>query len=325
VELYHRLAGRYTGNMAEGGGQTVVGDAIAGFLRRIEVQAGASAHTIRAYGTDLMHWNVDLSKRGVRTVADLDRMLQPAHLRSYISSLHDSHEKSSIGRRLSAIRSFLKELRKSGFVSRDIGILVPSPKANRPLPRFLKIEEMQSLIAAPDTTGLPGLRDRAILELVYGAGLRVGEAVSLDVGSVDLKNGWVRVTGKGSKERSVPFGSPARDAIMAWLSARENASGAARLKPDAPLFLNRAGGRLSTRSLARALYKHLLRSAVGKKISPHALRHSFATHLLAAGADLRTIQEMLGHARLSTTQRYTHIDMGALMDEYRLAHPLNKK
>jgi len=184
------------------------------------------------------------------------------------------------------------------------------------LPQFLKIEEMRELIEAPDLSTQLGRRDRAIFELIYGSGLRVSEAVGLDLKDLDLKQGWVRVFGKGSKERTVPFGSQARDALENMISDHENQTN------DSPLFTNFRGSRLTSRSVARVLTKHLLRIAASRSISPHGLRHSFATHLLSAGADLRSIQELLGHERLSTTQRYTHVDLGALVDEYRESHPL---
>lgn len=184
------------------------------------------------------------------------------------------------------------------------------------LPKFLKIEEVQELIGAPDTSTRLGRRDRALFELIYGSGLRVSEAVGLNHGDLDLKSGWVRVFGKGSKERTVPFGSPAREALENMLSDTVSSSS------DDPLFTNFRGSRLTARSVARILTKHLVRIAASRMISPHGLRHSFATHLLGAGADLRSIQELLGHERLSTTQRYTHVDLGTLVDEYRESHPL---
>jgi integrase/recombinase XerC len=174
------------------------------------------------------------------------------------------------------------------------------------------------LIEAPDLGTVLGRRDRAIFEIIYGSGLRVSECVGLNAGDVDLQSGWVKVLGKGNKERTVPFGGPAGKAIEESLADRPST------EASSPLFVNFRGTRLTARSVARILVKHLVRMAATRSISPHGLRHSFATHLLAAGADLRTIQELLGHARLSTTQRYTHVDLGALLDEYRDAHPLAK-
>lgn len=270
---------------------------------------------------DLLHWTEHLAQAQAMSDTDeLSQRLEAADLRSYLASLYDSHERSSLCRRLSAIRSFLKYLRVQGLVRRDVGILVPSPKAETKLPRFLKIEEMQELVEAPDLSTWLGKRDRALFELLYGSGLRVSEGVGLSLKDLDLAQGWVRVLGKGSKERNVPFGSAAREALEGYLAARPGSR-----DPESPLFINYQGTRLTARSVARILAKHLVRIASAKSLSPHGLRHSFATHLLAAGADLRTIQELLGHARLSTTQRYTHVDLGALLDEYRGAHPLSNR
>lgn len=291
-------------------------EAIDAFLEVLATQRKFSSHTLRAYGIDLAHWSAALQTQGFQKVADLGTRLKPLHLRSYLSKLTDSHEKSSLCRRLSSIRSFLKFLRARNWISRDIGILVPSPKMKKALPKFLKIEEMRELIEAPDLSTKLGRRDRAIFELIYGSGLRVSEAVELDFGHVDLNAGWVRVFGKGSKERTVPFGTQAREAIENMISDREDNA------IDLPLFTNAHGSRLTSRSVARILTKHLIRIGASRMISPHGLRHSFATHLLGAGADLRSIQELLGHERLSTTQRYTHVDLGALVDEYRESHPL---
>ena len=291
------------------------------FLEFLTHQKRYSPNTLRAYRIDLDHWLLDLRERGIGTLAELTARIEVNQLRSYLSSLYDSHEKTSLCRRLSAIRSFLKYLRSQKLITRDIGILVPTPKTKKSLPEFFKIEEMEELINAPDVSTVLGRRDRAIFEVIYGCGLRVSEAVGLNICDVSLEKGWLTVMGKGSKERSVPFGPPARQAIEAWLSDRPGVTQSS----SAPLFVNFRGGRLTSRSVARLLAKHLVRIAAARSISPHGLRHSFATHLLAAGADLRTIQELLGHARLSTTQRYTHVDLGALLDEYRVAHPLATK
>jgi integrase/recombinase XerC len=294
------------------------------FFEFLTHQKRYSPNTLRAYRIDLEHWLLDLrDKRGIQSLAELSTGVEVAQLRSYLSSLYDTHEKSSLCRRLSAIRSFLKYLRVQGLIARDVGVLVPTPKAKKTLPEFFKVEEMDELISAPDTATILGRRDRAIFEVLYGCGLRVSEAVGLNISDVSLEQGWLTVMGKGSKERSVPFGPPARQAIEAWLADRQDLT--SKSADKTPLFVNFRGGRLTARSVARLLAKHLVRMAAARSISPHGLRHSFATHLLAAGADLRTIQELLGHARLSTTQRYTHVDLGALLDEYRVAHPLAKR
>jgi integrase/recombinase XerC len=290
------------------------------YLQYLEVEKRSSPHTLRAYETDLAHWIQKMMKNeGFIQLQDLSESLTPLHLRSYLSELYDTHERSSLCRRLSAIRSFLKYLRKREYIQRDVGVLVPTPKVQSPLPKFLKIEETLELIHAPDTSTFLGCRDRALFEVLYGCGLRVGEAVSLNIRDVHLKKRWLKTLGKGSKERMLPFGEPAQSALKVYLDRRPS------YREEDPLFVNFKGTRLSARSVARILNKHLVRLASAKTLSPHGLRHSFATHLLAAGADLRTIQEMLGHARLSTTQKYTHVDFDALMEEYRGSHPLSRR
>jgi integrase/recombinase XerC len=289
------------------------------YLEVLEIQRKRAKNTVRGYAADLADFAAGVEAMGFGDLDELDRRLKPLHLRSYLAKYSESHERSSLCRRLSAIRGFLKHCRSEGWIRRDIGPLVPSPKVKRKLPGFLKIEDIRELIEAPDLGTALGRRDRAIFELIYGCGLRVSEAVGLDAADVDFTEGWVRVFGKGEKERAVPVGRPALDALEAMLSDRTAAAG-----KDA-LFRNFHGTRLTARSIGRILAKHLVRMGASQMISPHGLRHSFATHLLAAGADLRGIQELLGHARLSTTQRYTHVDLGSLIDEYQRAHPLEKK
>ncbi|MCC7441356.1 MAG: tyrosine recombinase XerC [Bdellovibrionales bacterium] len=283
-----------------------------------------SEHTLRAYRSDLEDWLASLERtEGIRLAQDLERELTPALLRRYLAGLDGRLNRSSLGRRLAAIRGFLRHLKRKGAMEREIGKLVPTPRVQRPLPRYLRIEEVVELLRTVDSSTALGRRDRALFELIYGAGLRVSEAVGLDRTDIDLSGGWVRVLGKGNKVRQVPFGPPAREALEAAFADR----GAV------PAFTNSRGGRLTSRSVARILARHLVRlaasvegmAALGGKISPHGLRHSFATHLLSSGADLRSIQEMLGHSRLSTTQRYTHVDLGELLDQYRGAHPLSRK
>jgi integrase/recombinase XerC len=297
---------------------TTLEKAIAEYLEVLEIQRKRSTNTLRAYRVDLREWADAMGEAGFSELAALDRGLKPLHLRSYLARHSESHERSSLCRRLSAIRGFLKQARAEGWITRDIGPLVPSPKMKKSLPDFLRIEDVKELIEAPDTGTVLGRRDRAIFELIYGCGLRVSEAVGLNRGDVETSEGWVRVFGKGAKERTIPVGPPALEAMDAMLADRGNTN----LKD--PLFRNFRGGRLTARSVARILGKHLVRIAASRMISPHGLRHSFATHLLAAGADLRGIQELLGHAQLSTTQRYTHVDLGGLIDEYRKAHPLER-
>jgi integrase/recombinase XerC len=297
--------------------------AIDRYLAHLSTQRGCSPHTLRAYRHDLDHWRESLGAgAGEQGCAEFGQALTPGELRAYVSGLYESLERSSICRRLAAIRSFLRYARTQGWIARDVGRLVPTPKSKNRLPRFFKIEEIGELIDAPDPSTRLGRRDRALFELIYACGLRVSEAVGLDIGGVDLPGEWVKVLGKGSKERMVPFGAQARAALEAYLVDRPAWGGCSMRDP---LFVNFRGSRLSARSVARILTRHLLRIGSSKGLSPHGLRHSFATHLLAKGADLRTIQEMLGHAQLSTTQKYTHVDLGELMREYQGAHPLGRK
>lgn len=296
------------------------------YLRFLDHERKLSGETLRAYRQDLEHF---IAALGIDQANDLADELTPSRLRSYLATLVGSHERSSIARRLSAIRGWLRALKREGFLKREIGILVPSPKVKAPLPQFFRIDEIEELLKAPDSSTPFGKRDIALFELMYGAGLRVSEVVGVDLGDIDLDNRWVRVMGKGSYERTAPFGPQAANAIREWIDACDELQlaqvSSGERRQARPLFLNRHGTRLSARSVARILNRHLIRIAASRMISPHGLRHSFATHILAAGADLRTIQELLGHARLSTTQRYTHLDMGTLFDHYRDSHPLAKK
>jgi len=290
------------------------------FLETLKNQRKLSDHTLRGYRTDLLAWNESLKSAQIFEIKALEVELSPLHLRAYLSRRMDELKKISLCRHLSSIRGFLKFLRTEGWIARDIGALVPLPKAKPKLPEFLRVDEIEDLIEAPDASTVLGRRDRALFELIYGCGLRVSEAVGLNVSDLDFSTGWIKVLGKGSKERMIPLAEAAASAIREMLTDRSSLEATGE---DA-LFINFRGTRLTTRSVARILTKHLMRIAASHMISPHGLRHSFATHLLANGADLRGIQELLGHSRLSTTQRYTHLDLGGVVDEYRSAHPLMK-
>jgi integrase/recombinase XerC len=285
------------------------------FLAYLREERRVSPETLRAYEIDLDDWGKWLETQDLKWVAQIDQ-LTPIHLRSYLAPLHDRLEKSSIARRLSCLRSFLRFARRQGWSQKKSLILIPSPKIPKKLPRFFGIEDIRELIETPDLAQQSGPRDRAIFELLYSSGLRVGELVGLNWTDLDLKEGWVRVIGKGNKERRIPFGPPAQEALEKIKSQVQNDS--------EPVFLNSRGGRLTARSVARILAKHLVRMGAAQGLSPHGIRHSFATHLLARGADLRIIQDLLGHAQIATTQRYTHVDLGQLVDDYHDAHPLMK-
>jgi integrase/recombinase XerC len=287
--------------------------AITQFIRYLATERNVSGHTLAAYRSDLEQFREFVGReRGDGAAAD---MVDHLFIRRWLAFLHKDHKKSSIGRKLAAIRSFYKYLLREGKVAKNPAELVATPKKEKRVPFHLTIDEVIALVEAPRGADLPTLRDRVILETLYSCGIRVSELTGLDVAALDLEEGLVRVLGKGSKERIVPLGSYARQAIASYLARRGNPPAAA------PLLLNARGGRLTSRSVARIVDKYILKLATVKKISPHTLRHTFATHLLEGGADLRAIQELLGHASLSTTQKYTHVSIDRLMEVYDKAHP----
>lgn len=284
------------------------------FSLYLETERNVSQHTLDAYRSDLsqMLSFVSHEKGKAASAADVDHLL----LRRFLSQLSKSKKKSSIGRKLAAIRSFFRFLLRRGTISKNPAELVATPKKEQRLPFHLDIDQATSLMEAPDETQKHALRDRAILELLYSSGLRVSELTGLNTGEIDLSGGMVRVMGKGGKERIVPVGSRATEALQDYLEQREDFG-----RNNGPLFLNTRGGRINRRSVARIVDVHVLRIAAFKRISPHTLRHTFATHMLEGGADLRAIQELLGHASLSTTQKYTHVSIDRLMEVYDKAHP----
>jgi integrase/recombinase XerC len=298
-------------------------------LRRRDV----SRHTVTAYENDVATFLTHTSQIRQKpldelTPADVDAFA----IRAFLGELHKQRiSASSSARKLSAIRTFVKFLRREDLIEDDPSSLVAAPKKPETIPAHLTIDEMSKLLEMPDTSSPLGRRDRAILELFYASGLRLSELVGLGIEDVNLSGRMVRVMGKGKKERLVPFNTSTADAIRAWLKDRAAttivSTSAPRAKSSehkgakAPLFLNYRGGRLTTRSVDRLVRRYVALCGAKFGISPHALRHSFATHLLANGADLRAIQELLGHARLSTTQRYTHVNAQQLIDVYRKSHP----
>ena len=277
-----------------------------------------SPHTRAAYLRDLAEFRSFLAGHGGCDKKDLAR-LDNFLLRRYLAELHKRNQRSSIARKLSALRTFFRYLVREGLLERNPAEGLATPKLNRYLPKTLSVDEAATLMERGYGNRLLDLRDRAIFELFYSSGLRISELTGLDVGSVDLREKMVRVLGKGRKERIVPVGRKAHEALMTYLGERGMPA------EDQALFVNARGGRLTPRSIQRHLKTRLIRSGVLKDIGPHALRHSFATHLLDGGADLRAIQELLGHASLSTTQKYTQVSVDQLMAVYDRAHPRSKK
>jgi integrase/recombinase XerC len=304
------------------------------FLEFLSLNRNVSPNTVRAYAGDLSAFLERVAvERGTTPDALEPSALDRAAIRSFLGSLHtDGRSRATSARKLAAIRTFLRYLRREELVDDDQGALIATPKREVRMPAHLSEAEMSRLLEMPDASDPLGRRDRAILELFYASGLRLSELAGLDLEDVNLSARMVRVLGKGSRERLVPFNSSTAAAIKRYLPDRERlfsessdggafqARGRRRTKREA-LFVNYRGTPLSTRSIDRLVRRYVAACSTRLGISPHALRHSFATHLLQRGADLRAIQEMLGHARLATTQRYTHVNAAQLLEVYRQAHP----
>jgi integrase/recombinase XerC len=299
------------------------------FLQFLRLNRNASAHTVRAYESDVTQFLDHAAVlAGIKRAA-----LEPSHLdrtaiRGFLADLHKRGlSRASAARKLAAARTFLRYLRREGLVDDDAGAMVPTPKREVRTPVHLSEQEMARLVTAPASDQPLARRDRAILELFYAAGLRLSELAGLDADDVNLSAQMVRTLGKGGKQRLVPFNTSTVTAIRAYLGDRETLikerpakAGRYERRAD-PLFVNYRGTRLTVRSIDRLVRRYAAASGVRPGVSPHALRHSFATHLLQRGADLRAIQELLGHARLSTTQRYTHVNAAQLLEVYKKSHP----
>lgn len=294
-------------------------EAVRMFIRHLETEKLRSAETVRAYRADLEDFHECLkSSQGPEQISSVTQ-IDAFHIRGFIASRFGKVKKETVGRKLTAIRTFFRFLVREGVVPSNPAARVKAPKRDQPLPRALSVDEMHRFFSR--NREMP-VRDLAIFELLYSSGLRVGELTALKVVDIDLNNGWVKVLGKGRKERYAPVGSKALDALRAYLPVRSLVeSQTHRLASNGALFLNHRGGPLSSRSVRRILKRYLDIAALARDASPHAFRHSFATHMLHGGADLRSIQELLGHAGLSTTQRYTKVDLGRLMAVYDRSHP----
>jgi len=312
--------------------------AVKQYLNYLRAVRNASPHTLRSYESDLSQFLEFLSPPGVETPAlqDITHLL----IREFVAHLHDHHlEKSSIARKLAAIRSFFKFAVREGLVVRNPARMVATPKLPKRIPSVMSAEDLSTfldgVVAAPpsatarrrpagigDQNRLLVKRDRAILEMLYASGLRVSELTGLNLADVDRKELMLRVRGKGSKERIVPYGGKAEQALVAYGPVREGILRKAKSRGDSEaVFLNHHGTRLTQRSVGRILKKYARLFNINWDLHPHSLRHAFATHLLTDGADLRAIQELLGHSSLSTTQRYTHASIRQLMEVYDKAHP----
>ena len=305
------------------------------FLEFLRLNRNASPHTVAAYDSDLSQFLAFTAAQQRKKSAELrpEDIDLPA-VRAFMADLYrQGQARASVSRKLSALRTFTRYMRREGWIEGDPVALAAAPKREQKVPSHLSVDEMSTLLATPDASQPLGCRDRAILELFYASGLRLSELVGLDVGDVNLSARMVRVMGKGSKERIVPFNDAARKSIAAWLRDRAALVNSQPPTPNSqrrtrsrnseadPLFVNFRGSRLTGRSVQRLVARYVSLCSTRFGISPHALRHSFATHLLERGADLRAIQELLGHVQLSTTQRYTHVNAAQLIETYRKAHP----
>jgi len=317
------------------------------FLAYLKLNRHVSPHTVRAYESDITQYLAWVAgdknrKMSELTPADLDL----TSVRSHLAELNKAGKaRSSVARKLSALRTFVKYLRREELIEHDPTAMAVAPKRDQTIPTHLSEPEIARLIEMPSTADPLGRRDRAILELFYASGLRLSELVGIDLEDLNLSGRMVRVMGKGGKERLLPFNQNALTALRAWMAdraailaarqvrtrrrapvaPRKTVPGARQKPPSDPLFLNVRGGRLTGRSVDRMLRRYVALCSTRLGISPHALRHSFATHLLQRGADLRAIQELLGHSRISTTQRYTHVNAAQLIDVYRKSHPRASK
>jgi integrase/recombinase XerC len=311
------------------------------FLQYLALNRNASAHTVRAYETDLAQFIGYVAAEAEANRRDIDpSRLDHTAVRGFLATLHKhGHSRATAARKLAAVRTFLRYLRREEAIDGDPGALVATPKREIRIPAHLSEGEVSSLLDAPASDTPLSRRDRAILELFYASGLRLSELAGLDMDDVDLSSKRVRVLGKGGKERIVPFNATTARVLREYVKDRaaivtgaavpaprstSKAHAARHVRPREPLFVNYRGTRLTVRSIDRLVRRYVVASGVPSGISPHALRHSFATHLLERGADLRAIQELLGHARLSTTQRYTHVNAAHLLEVYRKSHPRAK-
>jgi integrase/recombinase XerC len=301
------------------------------FLMHLRYQRDASPHTLRSYASDLYQFHRYVTHTPTGDPRPEPELEQIDHLtiREFLGVLYQQrNRKSSVARKLATLRSFMKYLAGQGAIPGNPARNVASPRQEKRLPEHLSIESMDELLEAPCTNTVLGIRDHAIFELFYATGIRVSELVGLDRENLDLEGGLVRVVGKGRKERIVPFGRKAAEALRYYLEVRSGSAAKTLRRQGAAgdaVFLNHRGGRLTTRGVAAIVNRHVVRLAQRLRVHPHTLRHTFATHMLNAGANLRCIQELLGHESLSTTQKYTHVSTEQLVRVYQSCHPRAKK
>ena len=300
---------------------------IGAFIENLAAEKGYSPHTLRAYRHNLIELTAFVAGEPDGVQADPQKLekvsldqVDTLHIRRFIGYLHERNRKATIARKLAAIRSFFGFLRKHRIIAENPAETLSPPKRGKSIPTYLAVDDMFRLLDTVKPMGVLGLRNKALIETLYSTGVRVSELSGLNVGDLDSRNGIMRVFGKGGKERLVPIGDKALASIDAYREALEQEHGVGR-PSDGAMFLNKDLGRLTTRSIARVVDKLSRACGLAVPVSPHALRHTFATHMLDGGADLRAVQELLGHSSLSTTQRYTHVSIDRLMAAYDKAHP----
>ncbi|RLS43044.1 MAG: tyrosine recombinase XerC [Planctomycetota bacterium] len=303
--------------------ETPVESVVQGFLRYLRIERNSSEHTLKSYKDDFNSFADYLEER-VGPVAEPDQITIPV-LRGYVTYLHEcQYARTTIARRLACLRSFFRYTTREGLTPNNPAKALRTPRVGRKLPNFLTTEDIVRLLEAPPANTTAGLRDRAILEVMYSAGLRVAELVGVNIEDWDRDANILRIRGKGKKERVTPIGSFAAKALNDWMEVRVP-SPTGKPQETAALFLNKFGKRLTTRSIGRMLELHIRTCNLQQHVSPHTLRHTFATHLLDGGADLRSVQELLGHQSLTTTQIYTHVSTRRLQETYESAHPHSKR
>lgn len=297
-------------------------DGVDSFLEFLKVQKNASPHTVKNYSGDLHQFSDFLKRRFQSSFPHQSNDLGKVNtdmIRAYLNDLYHNHGATSVARKLSTLRSFFAFCQKQKWIENNPAKQISSPKIPKKVPRFLTVDEVFALLKAPNGGGSLEIRDRAILELFYASGLRLSELVGLNLNQLDLEQGMVRVLGKGNKERLVPVGEKAKASLKEYIEKRLELI--KKGETNNAVFLNKWGERISARAVERLLDKYIKRCGIQKKVTPHVLRHTFATHLMNSGCDMRGIQELLGHSSLSTTQRYTHVALDKLMEIYDKSHP----